>query len=509
VTGASGGPPRDPRGHPDDTAHFGGAEQGNCANWRLLLLMLGAAVLRLYCLSSHAGFGVDEATTVVNSMGSAKQAVLWDAGNNPPLQHLLINLLSRVDASEAVLRLPGALFGVGTVYCTFRLVEALVSREAALCAGSAVAVSPFHILNSMNARMYSAAMFFSIASLWFTVRALKSDRRAHWAVVCALSTLGLYTHYLVASFLPVHWMVVLSSRPRARTVLRLLFVHGVIALLFLPWLLSFLLPSMASQVGAGGNVRVAALTACMALLDFLFGVTSGLPPVRYPVLVSAGCLVAMLLIVFAVDDLRRNPVALTTLGFGFLGPFLLMFLVSVTNWRHTTQHFILALPMFLALCGVGFSALRDRWHHLAWAYAAPLVALAAFSHWNYVHSPSSPKTDWRAACEYIGQHLRTHDVAFLVASNTLAPVNYYLDNRITRCGLPGNSVRSTDYPEVAVKCERAAAGADRLWLVESGSQAIEGPDRTVYRWCQHNLRLLEGREFGSVRVKLFVRRGKT
>ena len=169
----------------------GGPETRDAQRWQLLALIAGAAILRLYSLSSHAGFGVDEATTVVNSMHSMRQALLWDASNNPPLQHVLINLLARVNASEAMLRLPGALFGVGTVYCVYRLVERLVSPRAALCAGVAVAVSPFHILNSMNARMYSAALFFSTASLLFTVRALRSDRPAEWMAVCVLSALGL------------------------------------------------------------------------------------------------------------------------------------------------------------------------------------------------------------------------------------------------------------------------------------------------------------------------------
>lgn len=267
---------------------------------------------------------------------------------------------------------------------------------------------------------------------------------------------------MVISFLPVHWLVVLAARPRARTVLGLLLAHGVTAVLFLPWLFGFFLPSLAKQMGSGGDVKVAALTAWMALLDFLFGVTSGLDPVRYPVPVLTGFLLALLLVAYAVNALQRNPSALAALGSGFLAPFFLMFVVSASNWRHVTQQFILALPMFLALCGVGFSVFRDRWNRRAWVYAVPLLALAAFSHWNYAYNPASPKTDWRSVCECIGGRLGTHDVAFLVASNTVAPIDCCLGDRIQRHGLPGRFMRSHDYPDVSVRCARAAAGADRV-----------------------------------------------
>lgn len=465
--------------------------------WRLPFIIIVATVLRTYPLSL-TGFGVDDAYTVLHCNGTLREAVFWDVGVHPPLHRLLVNLMWRLGHSEAMLRLPGALFGVGTVWLTYRIVERLVSRRAAFCAGLALAIAPFHLIHSMSPRMYSPLLFFATASVWLLIVALDGQCRLAWAGHVAVTTLAIYTNYQALSLLAVHWLMVASTAYARRSTLALARSHASALLLFAPWAVPFLRPH--SEYSGGGGLDVAVASLPMALLDFLWARSVGLSEMGWEVGELGALLLVAFLFLFGLDRLRGNRLALATIAGSVVVLTTVMFLIATVRFWHSSHHFILVLPMFLTLCAIGVQALQERWGALAWVYAAPALALGAVSYFNWFHSSTYPKTDWRSACRYVAVRAETNDVAVFDGPNTFYPFDYYEPGLMPRYGMP--MLRRPSEKYVAHECA-VTANAARVWLVQSGSQSIADPAHRVEQWYRSHRELLGTRDYGSIHIQLF------
>ncbi len=120
---------------------------------------------------------------------------LWrnPIGNN----HLLFNVLSRgkleiwksmgTDRAEhfslPVLRLPSLLAALGTLamlFCLGRTHGGAIGASAGLLAAALIAIHPWHIRYSTEARGYSLAMFLAVLTLWFLLPAIQTDRWRAW-----------------------------------------------------------------------------------------------------------------------------------------------------------------------------------------------------------------------------------------------------------------------------------------------------------------------------------------
>ncbi|MGK7889690.1 MAG: glycosyltransferase family 39 protein, partial [Leptolyngbyaceae cyanobacterium] len=100
-----------------------------------------------------------------------------------------------------VLRSLPALFGVLCVAGSYLLVRLMVSPIAGLMAAALMAVSPFAVYLSQEARHYTLPMFWTILALIGLVlmqRRILSDRTIPWPLLLGwtlVNSFGLYTHY--------------------------------------------------------------------------------------------------------------------------------------------------------------------------------------------------------------------------------------------------------------------------------------------------------------------------
>ncbi len=106
--------------------------------------------------------------------------------------------------SEVAMRFPSVVFGVLLVTVVIGLGRALVDRWAGLIAGALVALNPYQIVESQNARNYAMVVSLSaLASLLF-VRALKRSHPRDWIAYGLAMVLALNTHLEAALVLLVH-----------------------------------------------------------------------------------------------------------------------------------------------------------------------------------------------------------------------------------------------------------------------------------------------------------------
>ena len=174
----------------------------------------------------------DELSTnyVVNGfgMGSVIHIVLSDQEGTPPLFFLLVWLTKGIDGAEG-LRIVPLIAGLASIPLTYLLGLRTVGRPAATVAAVLLALSPFQIYYSTEARAYSLMMMLCLVAALSLLTALDSGR-ARWWVAFGLSVAAAaYTHYTSVFVLVVLFGWAFIARPKQR---RPLLLAGLGAAIF-------------------------------------------------------------------------------------------------------------------------------------------------------------------------------------------------------------------------------------------------------------------------------------
>ncbi|MFB2896869.1 glycosyltransferase family 39 protein [Aerosakkonemataceae cyanobacterium BLCC-F50] len=162
-----------------------------------------------------------------------------ETGLNSPVKHSLV----------WVLRSLPALFGVGAIVSIYYLNRIAFSKTAGLFGAAVMAVSPFAVYLSQEARHYTLPLFLITLSLITLIQIqqdiFKQQRRLliwlSWAII---NSIGLYVHYffILVIIAEIATLIVLVFQTKAKA--KYLLISASFSLLpfliFLPWLPIFL-----------------------------------------------------------------------------------------------------------------------------------------------------------------------------------------------------------------------------------------------------------------------------
>jgi mannosyltransferase len=178
-----------------------------------------AAFLRFSTLRTQS-YWYDEAITVDLLHRSLPDmlAAIPGSESTPPLYYVLAWGWSRLfGLHEAGLRSLSAVFGTATVPAAYAAARVFVPRRASLFAAALIAVSPFLVWYSQEARAYAMLVFLGTLSLAFLRRATEPGAGgwlAGWAIT---SGLALTTHYFALFLLAAEavWLLYRCADRRA------------------------------------------------------------------------------------------------------------------------------------------------------------------------------------------------------------------------------------------------------------------------------------------------------
>lgn len=174
----------------------------------LVLLTLGAALLRLYQLNS--GMWFDEIVTLVTSVRRPLGEILttFPSNNAHPLYSAVAHLSVTVFGESAwSLRLPAALFGVASIPLMYRLATNVTTRFEALLTAAILTVSYHHVWFSQNARGYTALLFWVLLTTHFLIQWRQKGTNASLAAYAVAAALGAYTHLTMVFVVVSHAIV--------------------------------------------------------------------------------------------------------------------------------------------------------------------------------------------------------------------------------------------------------------------------------------------------------------
>ncbi|MDH4136432.1 MAG: glycosyltransferase family 39 protein, partial [Anaerolineae bacterium] len=205
----------------------------------LLVIILLAFTLRVYRLG-HQSLWDDEAWGLLLARNDVIGIALEAAADvHPPLHYYLLHFwMPLAGNSEFAARFPSLFFGVLFVALFSRVSRDLLGADSAPLAGFVVALAPFLVYFSQEARMYTLAAFFSLLSFLLFWRALVTGHYLCWVIYVVATALALYTHYY-AVFIVFFEAIYLLARVRSyRARFKgWLISQTVIGTLVMPWLL--------------------------------------------------------------------------------------------------------------------------------------------------------------------------------------------------------------------------------------------------------------------------------
>ena len=327
------------------------------------------------------------------------------------------------------LRSLSAIFGSLTVPVAFLAGRELSSRRAGLIAAAFVALNPFLVWYSQEARAYALLVFLITLGLYLFARALRSGSARNllsWSVV---SILALSSHYFAAFVvIPEALWLIAVVRPRLRAVAATALVGAAgVALL----------PLAILQEGAGHPDAFTAIPlftrTWMALANFASSYSpdhrQGHTPIG-TVQVAASCAAAGVAVAAALIVVRRGSgaerrAALMSLSIGVAAVAIPAGLALVGDDYLDSRNVIGAVAPLLVAGAIALGATGSR-------RAGPIVATGVCAIFAFVLvavslNPQLQRRDWRGLASAIGPTVTKRVV---IAPKTARwPLVYYLHAR--------------------------------------------------------------------------------
>lgn len=426
----------------------------NRRRWRC-----GIGILLLAALVRTGGLGaqslwLDEAFSHLWATlppGVAWQGMIVDAVH-PPLYYLLLRpWLAVAGESEFALRFPSAVAGVLTVAVVYRVGRSWLGRRAGVYAALLLALNPFHVWYSQEARMYALLALLTLLAMMAFWWALGSRSRRAWGVFAGVSALAYLTHYF-ALYIPLVTFVflVLTFERHHGVLVRWTLAQALAVLPLVTWLVA-LYAVGGGTFGIGWIPSPRPADLLRTLWSFALAYDGH---VTYPVV--AGLLAWGLLLGLGVCRGRDRGGIRVLLALAVVLPPLVTFLLSLRRPTYVDRFFIGGLPAFVLLTAAGLERLPRP---IGWAAG---LALAGLGLWGITrfHTASPPvfaKEDWRGAAAYVAAHESGGDALGVRYLQHVVPFQYYYRGALEPAAVTVN--------QQTTPLEDVAAGHGRLWLL--------------------------------------------
>jgi len=494
---------------PDRTRQ--GLDRSPAAWSALLALILAAFLLRVLYLDGQSLWR-DEVDVIRFANAPPAQLVrgLIQPQHNGPLYYVMMRgWLHLTGDSEFALRYPSLCFGLLTVPLVYQLGRRLLERRAALTAALLVAIAPYLVWYSQDAKMYALVTALTLLAMLCQLRALSTGRLRWWLAFVAVVSLSLYIHLLSALMIPVYAAFFLLTWPRFREQWRgWLVAYGALTLPYVPlalWQLPLMLTghetghpfySLRQMVASLFNLYsrgVALVGDWWAVAVFVFAMLSGLVSAPEP-MGDETCLApasesAHLRV---GGGLRLRLWLLTWL---FL-PLAFVYLISLRVPAFEPRYLVFVAPAFYLLTALGLVALSRRSWVAAGVTVALVLSLSLLGLWVQATTPI--KSDFRAAAAYVMAHRRDEAPIMFQMPYIRHTFDYYFDGGYTPLEGPWTNDGKTE-AQVGAMMRQLLEGESGLWLVASESWLWDSRDLTRI-WLDRHARLVEAASFERVDV---------
>jgi mannosyltransferase len=455
-------------------------------HWLILITLL-ATGLRLFHLGQQS-FWLDESVSFVRAIVPLQASIenILAIGIHVPLYFLLLRPVALIGQSETILRFPSVVLAVLSIPLMYQVGRLCLARPAGLLGAFFLALNPFHLWYSQEARMYTMVMFFVLGSIYFFLWAIRKNTWRFWAGLAIFSTLAYGTHYFALQIALVQFTFILCRFQILHRVLRRWAICQCLAFLpLIPWLIAYFSQDVVA-LGIGWIKHPTLLAPLQTLWTFSSNYGGSLTPI--------GLLLLGLLLLQSF--LTRQPAhcdhkLFLALWLGL--PIMVTWLISQRRPIYNHRYLIVVLPAYLILLAYGVVSVSNT--ILKWALAIALVVIMASSSIRIYFDPVFLKQDWRGAANYVQSSAQANDVIAVERFEDIAALKYYYKGDL--------ELVTVDSGQSLGEFEKSIEGYERLWLIYYRA-ASDQSDSNTKRWLNiHRKDVLEEKNLPSLHVTLY------
>lgn len=469
-----------------------------------LIILLGFS-LRFYNLAKES-LWIDE---IDGGILLAKQSItyLLNPNVNLPVStyHIILHYWMQIfGQSEFSVRFPSLIFGVLSIFMIYKLGKALFNQEIGLLSALILAISPFHIHYSQEARPYSLLMLLSLISTYYFVRFIKSNNKKIFhdkfdslvhkisnfiknkkniGIYMASTLIGIYTHYFIFFLLVFQNIYFFIYRIKNKKLVKSwLISQCIIALIFLLYN-PFFLKHIILEINSGFtpfnhyfSLFSIIKTFYAFILDYAFINSNYCVPCFHvnPFIIFLVGIVFLLLTFLGIKSLfayKKNfkeliykNEKLIFLILYLLIPIVILYLISFITPLFQTRYVIYSSTPLYILISKGILRFKRK---VKLSFIFLLLFLFSFVLFGYYNDVT--KEQWREASNFIDKSSKENDVIIFPYS-TFA-FEYYNVKIDKKRLIPNNYPHPKDSPEVYGKplkpsdINQITSNYKRVWLV--------------------------------------------
>jgi len=507
-------------------SHLPSAESAILLPAAILVATVVGAALRLTDLGAKS-FWLDEAfsAALVRTPWSIFAYQLRTREANSALFYLLLRAWMRLGHDEATIRLLPALLGIGTIPVVGVLGRRLFGLSGGIVAAFLIALDPFHLLLSQEARGYTLAAFLVTCSTWAFTHIVgpwsevapdgrsgaawtvdpRSAGQWGWAIGYVAATTGAAYSHFYSAFVVIAQCASLFAHPRPGMALRRLMMcwpaigAGVAPL---GW---FLLTGTHTNIDWLASAMPAAVHYLLHTPLTHVGLVAGLA-------YAAILLAVVTLAARTVRSVDHSPDrwAYWLVGFWIVTPIAIPLVITLTLKPVLEPRYLAVGIPALSLLAAALVIRAPRLWVAAGAVAL-ILAIESFGDWTYYTHVN--REDWRAATATIRGSAQPSDAAIFYAPYVRRAYDYY-DGRwdqttpAPRIYYPSQAYSSFGFDDTAPMTldeaiARARRDARRTWLVLSHAtpdsacrRNLDAALRTAYRTQRDTV-------FPAIEVRLY------
>jgi mannosyltransferase len=476
--------------------------------WLAGALLLLAFALRIYRLDYQSLWRDEtDALRFAQLPVSELLGTFTQGGWNGPLFFPLLRLwIAVAGQTEFGLRFFSLVGGVLVVPLTYVLGRRLGSRRLGILGSLLVAISPYLVWYSQEAKMYALLTAGALLSWYLYLRALDEGGWAVWVGYVVVTSLCMYLHLLAVCLIPVQAAVFLLQDDRRRGRMRPWL--GAMAALILPYLpfARWEIPLLFSDFETGHLFLPMSQILTVLLQAFTLGV-SARPTLRlvFPLQGAASLFVYEGLVVplfagLAGLLLYQGRKSVQVVLCWLLLPPVIVYLISLGMPIFNVRYLIWIAPAFLLLLGMGLVAVREQSRAF---FVLCLIGLLLFSAQSlYLQSHIPIKSDLRGAAAYLRAHRQPDEPILFLVPHVRHTFEYYYGPADPWVASPStNDGAAPD--EVGRRLGTAIDEAETVWLVLSESELWDERGLVV-DWLESHGHRTDEAAFARVSVALYV-----
>jgi mannosyltransferase len=406
----------------------------------ITVIVLFAFGLRVWGLHASS-FSMDE----IAELATAKQNLsgIINAPNGlPPLYHLLLAGWLSLFGTDQAARWLSVVLGALTIIPLWMFAKRIGSPAVGYASTFLLAISPFHIWYSQEARQHALLVFLATLALWFLCEALVSKRPAFWVLYGLTSLAGIYTHYYFAILTGAIVIILLVDDLRSANRKpiwsgnrkSILTAHAALALGAAP-LLALIGSDLRNQAGVAIGTRFNLDVLGYVFFSFIAGPNVGPSTRELHSLSSAeairealpwAVLVALVLGALGYHGQTslgrvwwRRLVLLT-----FCPVIIVGLLAQLFDVGFRVRYVIWAIIPFIVILGASLS--RTRWQASIALLVLPILSLGSLNNRHYVDRYKNE--DMRSLSAFLAEHATRETPIFVIPRYMTQSLVYYLGN---------------------------------------------------------------------------------